>query len=148
MLKVGIIGCGNIFTMHATSANHLENSKIVAVCDVKEERADKGGELNLGLEPPKTPVKSAPPERNIIPPSIEAVRSYCLQRRNNVNPEHFMNYWESRGWMMRPGIKMKDWQAAVRTFEANEPKSGAQSAKKPDGWRKPERSQFDGLEGV
>jgi len=41
MIKVGIIGCGNIFTMHATSAAHLENAKIVGVCDIKKDRADK-----------------------------------------------------------------------------------------------------------
>ena len=41
MLKVGIVGCGNIFTMHATSAHHLPNAQIVGVCDVKPDRADK-----------------------------------------------------------------------------------------------------------
>lgn len=41
MLKVGIVGCGNIFTMHATSAHHLPNAEIVGVCDVKPDRADK-----------------------------------------------------------------------------------------------------------
>ena len=41
MLRVGIVGCGCIFTMHATSADHLENSKIVGVCDIKRDRADK-----------------------------------------------------------------------------------------------------------
>ena len=41
MLKVGIVGCGNIFTMHATSADYLPNSTIVGVCDIKKDRADK-----------------------------------------------------------------------------------------------------------
>ncbi|MBR5504693.1 MAG: Gfo/Idh/MocA family oxidoreductase [Clostridia bacterium] len=41
MLKVGIVGCGNIFTMHATSAHHLPNAQIVGVCDIKKDRADK-----------------------------------------------------------------------------------------------------------
>ena len=41
MLRIGIVGCGNIFTMHATSAHHLENSQIVGVCDIKKGRADK-----------------------------------------------------------------------------------------------------------
>ncbi len=41
MLRIGIVGCGNIFTMHATSAHHLENSQIVGVCDIKKDRADK-----------------------------------------------------------------------------------------------------------
>lgn len=44
MLRVGIVGCGNIFTMHATSAAHLENATIVGVCDIKKDRADKAAE--------------------------------------------------------------------------------------------------------
>lgn len=40
MIRVGIAGCGNIFTMHATSAAHLKNARIACVCDVKKERAD------------------------------------------------------------------------------------------------------------
>ncbi len=41
MLRIGIVGCGSIFTMHATSAHHLENAQLVGVCDIKKERADK-----------------------------------------------------------------------------------------------------------
>ncbi len=44
MLKIGIVGCGNIFTMHATSANHLKNAEIVGVCDIKKDRADKAAQ--------------------------------------------------------------------------------------------------------
>ncbi len=40
MLRVGIIGCGCIFTMHATSCDHLENAQLVGVCDIKKDRAD------------------------------------------------------------------------------------------------------------
>ena len=40
MLRVGIIGCGCIFTMHATSCDHLENATLVGVCDIKKDRAD------------------------------------------------------------------------------------------------------------
>ena len=40
MLKVGIVGCGNIFTMHATSCDYLPNAQLVGVCDIKKDRAD------------------------------------------------------------------------------------------------------------
>ncbi len=40
MLRIGIVGCGNIFTMHATSAHHLPNAEIKGVCDIKKDRAD------------------------------------------------------------------------------------------------------------
>ncbi|SHI83492.1 Predicted dehydrogenase [Clostridium amylolyticum] len=45
--RVGIIGCGNIFPMHALSVKGLENAEIIAVCDIKEERAKaKSEEFN------------------------------------------------------------------------------------------------------
>jgi len=44
ILKVAIIGCGNIFPMHAQSIKVVENAKLVAVCDIKVERAKQKGE--------------------------------------------------------------------------------------------------------
>ncbi len=41
MLRIGIVGCGSIFTMHATSVYHLENAELVGVCDIKKDRADE-----------------------------------------------------------------------------------------------------------
>lgn len=56
-------------------------------------------------------------ERNLfIPPSLEAVREYCLQRGNSVDPEAYMAHYQSNGWMVGRN-KMKDWKAAVRTWE-------------------------------
>lgn len=37
--RVGIVGCGNIFPMHAYPVDALESCELVAVCDNKEERA-------------------------------------------------------------------------------------------------------------
>ncbi|MGI6715705.1 MAG: Gfo/Idh/MocA family protein [Eubacteriales bacterium] len=37
--RAGIVGCGNIFPMHAVSVTKCENAKLVAVCDIKEDRA-------------------------------------------------------------------------------------------------------------
>ena len=38
--RVGIIGCGNIFPMHAYPVNDLDCCKLVAVCDIKKDRAN------------------------------------------------------------------------------------------------------------
>lgn len=43
-VRVGIIGCGNIFPMHALSVKNIPNCEIVAVCDIKEDRAIKAAE--------------------------------------------------------------------------------------------------------
>lgn len=50
------------------------------------------------------------------PPTIEEVKGYCIQRDNTIDPEAFIDFYESVGWKI--GNKpMKDWQAAVRTWE-------------------------------
>lgn len=55
-------------------------------------------------------------EKNIIPPTIKMVTEYCSQRKNKVNPQTFIDFYESKGWLIGKN-RMKDWQAAVRTWE-------------------------------
>ena len=52
------------------------------------------------------------------PPSLEDVQIYCLERNNSVDPQAFIDFYESKGWMVGKN-KMKDWKAAVRTWERN-----------------------------
>ena len=52
-------------------------------------------------------------------PSIEEIRSYCLEKSSRVDPEQFFNFYESNGWMVGKN-HMKDWRAAVRTWEKRE----------------------------
>ena len=49
------------------------------------------------------------------PNKIE-VKIYCIERNNNVDYEAFYDFYESKGWMVGKN-KMKDWKAAVRTWE-------------------------------
>jgi len=55
-------------------------------------------------------------EKNIIPPAKNLVIEYCQQRKNNVDVNRWYNFYESKGWMIGKN-KMKDWQAAIRTWE-------------------------------
>ena len=52
----------------------------------------------------------------IIPPSLEDVSKYCSERNNNVDPQAFVDFYESKGWMVGSN-KMKNWKASVRTWE-------------------------------
>ena len=61
-----------------------------------------------------------------IVPSLKEVSAYCQERNNNVDSQKFFDFYESKGWMVGKN-KMKDWKAAVRTWEdktkqAEEPK--------------------------
>lgn len=53
------------------------------------------------------------------PPTLEEVTAYCQERSNNVDPQRFIDFYESKGWMVGKN-KMKDWKAAVRTWEKRE----------------------------
>lgn len=52
-------------------------------------------------------------------PSVEEVQRYCRERGNNVDAERFIDYYSARGWELKKGQKMKDWKAAIRTWEKN-----------------------------
>ena len=53
-----------------------------------------------------------------IPPSVEEVEAYCNERGNGINAQYFCDYYATRDWKLKTG-PMKDWKAAVRTWEHN-----------------------------
>ena len=64
-------------------------------------------------------------------PTKEEVIAYCKERGNRVDPERFIDYYTSNGWKVGKN-PMKDWKAAVRTWERSEPKQGRMSARQQD----------------
>ena len=52
-------------------------------------------------------------------PSINEIRDYCNERGNNIEAEAFIDFYESKDWKIGKN-KMKDWIAAVRTWERRE----------------------------
>ena len=54
--------------------------------------------------------------RRFSRPTVEDVQAYCTDRGNNVDAQAFCDFYESKGWMVGSN-PMKDWKAAVRTWE-------------------------------
>lgn len=69
---------------------HMENE------DVNEDKIDKGAKFQK--------------------PTLEEVKAYCYERQNDVDCGKWYDFYESKGWMIGKN-KMKDWKAAVRTWE-------------------------------
>jgi hypothetical protein len=57
-------------------------------------------------------------KKNFIRPTSEELLKYILDNKYSVDPDSFLDYYETRGWMLGK-VKMKNWQAAVRTWERN-----------------------------
>jgi len=51
-----------------------------------------------------------------VPPTYEEVDAYCKERNNNVDPQRFIDFYSAKGWMIGKN-KMKDYKAAIRTWE-------------------------------
>ena len=60
------------------------------------------------------------PETRItfIKPTLNEIKEYCKERKNNVDPSQWLDYYSSNGWKVGRN-KMIDWKAAVRTWERN-----------------------------
>ena len=50
------------------------------------------------------------------PPTLAELEIYCSERKNGVDPQKFLDFYESKGWLIGKN-KMKDWKAAIRTWE-------------------------------
>ena len=66
---------------------------------------------------------SPPTPSQFIPPNVIEVRAYCNERKNHVDPQRFVDFYTSKGWMVGK-TKMKDWRAAVRTWEKDDKPKG------------------------
>lgn len=86
---------------------------------------------NIEGVPGGTPADKPPKTRAFVPPSVEEVRAYCLERGNGIDSQYFVDYYDSNGWMVGK-TKMKDWKATVRRWEANERKNGSGAERKEE----------------
>ena len=54
-------------------------------------------------------------------PTLEEVEAYCKERNNGIDAQHFIDFYESKGWKIG-NQSMKDWKACIRTWEKKEKK--------------------------
>ncbi|MEA5047440.1 MAG: DUF6291 domain-containing protein [Eubacteriales bacterium] len=93
-----------------TEAKPSDNQGVTkAEPNAKENAKEKAQEKECCAEPP----------RRFTKPTVEEIHAYCKERGNAVDPQRFFDFYEAKGW--RVGNQpMKDWQAAVRTWEGRD----------------------------
>lgn len=95
--------------------------------DIDIEREIKSS-LAKNARQDNTEIKTKKTAKRFTPPTIEEVKEYCLERGNNIDPEHFVAFYESKGWKVGANT-MKNWKSAVITWEKRE-KANPQQPKK------------------
>ena len=61
-------------------------------------------------------IKKVAKATRFIKPTVEDIKEYCQERNNQIDPNGFYDFYESKGWKVG-NQPMKDWKACVRTWE-------------------------------
>lgn len=62
------------------------------------------------------------------PPTLEEVKAYIQEKGYSVDADRWFNFYESKGWMIGKN-KMKNWHAAITTWEKSENERNGSSAR-------------------
>ena len=56
--------------------------------------------------------------KRFTPPTLEEIRAYCIERKNNVDPQKFYDYFTASDWYDSKGKKVASWKQKIITWEA------------------------------
>lgn len=91
------------------------------------------------------PSLSQKTKKRFIKPTLEEVKEYCQEKNYDISPEQFINYYESCGWEIKKGQKMKDWKAAVNGWVIRQKKWDKEKQQKQQA-KQPRANQFANFE--
>lgn len=98
---------------HSDSKSMANDSKpIASVCEpMPNANANANANVNANVKE-----KGEKKAKRFLPPSVSDVAAYCRERNNGIKPQQFVDFYTSKGWKIGKN-PMKDWKAAVRTWE-------------------------------
>lgn len=92
--------------------DNSDSLKSLAIANVANIAIDKDIDIDIDISKKEKNTK----KKKFAKPTVEEVRNYCRERNNSIDAESFINFYESKGWKIG-NSEMKDWKAAVRTWE-------------------------------
>ncbi len=96
--------------------SHSIDSLLATIEEKKEGKNNKKEDTNVS-------------KKKFEPPTVDDVRAYCQERNNKVDPQKFVDFYSCKDWMVGKN-HMKDWKAAVRTWEKSSSQSKGAPAQK------------------
>ena len=97
-----------------TKAKPNDNQDVTKAEPKEKEKEKENAKGNA-----KEKVCCADTPRRFTKPTVAEISEYCRERGNNVDPQRFYDFYEAKGWKVG-NQPMKDWQAAVRTWEGRD----------------------------
>ena len=114
--------CNVTETFQETECNkcNVTETEVVVSCNTEKE---------VELEKEKEEELETSKSKRFTPPTYEEVENYCIENNYTVNAERFVDFYEAKGWLIGKN-KMKDWKAAVRTWERKQKEQREEETKK------------------
>ena len=107
----------------AERMRNLRKKQQASLCDTNVRVSDTEKEIDKELDKEKDSDK---PQKRFAKPTLEEVQAYCAERGKGVDAQKWYDYYSANGWRVGKN-PMKDWKAAVRTWE----RSGNNGRSKP-----------------
>jgi hypothetical protein len=101
--------------------NSANAQQVLNMCSANEEHLFNNEKKVKEIKLNENEIKKE--SRAFAPPSLQEVTDYCSERRNGVDPQRFIDFYSAKGWVVGK-VKMKDWKAAVRTWENRNKEDG------------------------
>ena len=96
--------------------DHIEN-RPSENADIGKNRPSENGVVYIENNNRNRDIKEKKNKNNIFrKPTLQEVSDYCTERRNGIDAEAFIAFYESKGWMVGKS-PMKDWKSAIITWE-------------------------------
>lgn len=61
--------------------------------------------------------KTVKEKKAFIPPTLEDIQQYCLERKNNIDPKRFYDYFTEMKWIDSEGKPVRNWKGKMITWE-------------------------------
>ena len=107
-----------------------KNRTVIAETERFLEKPKKAKEKEKEKEKESINADKPPSHHSFSPPTVEEVRLYCERNSYSINPERFVDHYESNGWMVGKS-KMRSWEAAVRNWARKENANAGKAESKP-----------------
>lgn len=91
------------------------NANVYETYQTKDKPKDKTKDKTKDNSLPPNGVSDTRAKR-FTPPTLDDVSAYIRERGSNVDAQRFLDFYTAKGWMVGKN-RMKDWKAAVRTWE-------------------------------
>lgn len=112
-------------TKRKNAKNRAEQTKAtqskVKQDEARPSKTEQSAQVKVKDNNPPTPLQGdegVSVSKRFVPPTPEEVNAYCQERHNGIDGSEFCDFYTSKGWKVGKNT-MKDWKAAVRTWECS-----------------------------